>query len=176
MARFVAFLRAVNVGGRRTVEMARARAALERLGYDDVDSFLNSGNLLFTASGRATSLETAVRTALEDEFGMELTTFVRTAPQVRALATDKPFGAIAPGHTHFVLLPLQKLTAAQQRAVEALTNERDEVVVVGRDVHWLIRARSIETTLGPKQWRDALEGMPTTARNTTMVERLAAKL
>ncbi len=52
MARFVAFLRAVNVGGRR-VEMARARAVLERLGYDDVDSYVNSGNLLFTASGRA---------------------------------------------------------------------------------------------------------------------------
>ncbi len=107
---------------------------------------------------------------------MELTTFVRSAPQVRALATEKPFGKIAQGHTHFVLLTLQKLSAAQQRTVEAMTNERDEVVVVGRDVHWLIRARSIETTLGPKQWRDALDGMPTTARNTTMVERLVAKL
>ena len=175
MARFVAFLRAVNVGGRR-VEMARARAVLEHLGYDDVDSYVNSGNLLFSASGRAAALEASIRSALEDEFGMELTTFVRTAAQVRALATDKPFGAIATGHTHFVLLPLQKLTAAQQTAVESMSNERDEVVVVGRDVHWLIRARSIETTLGPKQWRDALAGMPTTARNTTMVERLVAKL
>lgn len=175
MARYVAFLRAVNVGGRR-VEMARARTVLEGLGYDEVASFVNSGNLIFSASGRAPALEKAIRAALEDEFGMELTTFVRTAAQVRALATDKPFGAIAQGHTHFVLLPLGELTATQQSAVESLSNEQDEVVVVGRDVHWLIRARSIETSLGPKQWRDALEGMPTTARNTTMVERLVAKL
>ena len=175
MARYVAFLRAVNVGGRR-VEMARARTVLEGLGYDEVASFVNSGNLIFSASGRAPALEKAIRAALEDEFGMELTTFVRTAAQVRALATDKPFGAIAQGHTHFVLLPLKELTATQQSAVESLSNEQDEVVVVGRDVHWLIRARSIETSLGPKQWRDALEGMPTTARNTTMVERLVAKL
>jgi uncharacterized protein (DUF1697 family) len=173
--RFVAFLRAVNVGGRR-VEMARARAVLERLGCDEVESFLNSGNLVFSAAGGAGAFEKAIRSALEDEFGIELTTFVRTAAQVRALAADKPFGSIAQGHTHFVLLPLQKLTAAQQRAVESLSNEQDEVVVSGRDVHWLIRARSIETSLGPKQWRDALDAMPTTARNTTMVERLVAKL
>jgi len=175
MARYVAFLRAVNVGSRR-VDMGRARAVLEALGYDDVSSYVNSGNLLFSGAGRTTAHEAAIRSALEDEFGLELTTFVRTAAQVRSLATEKPFGEIAQGHTHFVLLPLQKLTAAQCAAVESMSNDQDEVVVVGRDVHWLIRARSIETSLGPKKWRDVLEGMPTTARNTTMVERLAAKL
>ena len=107
MARFVAFLRAVNVGGRR-VEMARARAVLDGLGYADVDSYVNSGNLLFTASGRAAAHETSIRGALEDEFGMELTTFVRSSPQVQALATEKPFGKIAQGHTHFVLLTLRR--------------------------------------------------------------------
>lgn len=175
MARFVAFLRAVNVGGRR-VEMARARTVLENLGYDEVSSFVNSGNLILSASGRTSELEAAIRAALEDEFGMELTTFVRSASQVRKLASEKPFGAIAEGHTHFVLLPLRKLSAAQTAAVEAMSNEQDEVVVSGRDVHWLIRARSIETSLGPKKWRDALAGMPTTARNTTMIERLVEKL
>lgn len=176
MARFVAFLRAVNVGARR-VDMARARAVLERLGYEDVASFVNSGNLIFSTSGRTTALEAAIRPALEDEFGIpELATFVRTAAQVRALATEKPFGVIAKGHTHFVLLPLTRLTAAQRAAVESMSNAQDEVVVVGRDVHWLIRARSTETSLGPKKWRDALDGMPTTARNTTMIERLVTKL
>jgi uncharacterized protein (DUF1697 family) len=175
MARFVAFLRAVNVGSRR-VDMGRARAVLASLGYDDVSSYVNSGNLLFSGSGPTTAHEATIRPALEDEFGLELTTFVRTASQVRSLANEKPFGPIAQGHTHFVLLPLQKLSAAQCAAVESMSNDRDEVVVVGRDVHWLIRARSIETSLGPKRWRDVLDGMPTTARNTTMVERLVARL
>lgn len=175
MARYVAFLRAVNVG-KRTVAMATARAALEDLGYDGVDSFVNSGNLLFTGTGRSADHEKRIRARLEDEFGFEITTFVRTAAQVRSLAEEKPFGTIASGHTHFVLLPLQRLTAAQKRTVEAMSNDRDEVQVVGRDVHWLIRAKSTETSLGPKQWRDALAGMPTTARNTTMVEKLVTRL
>jgi uncharacterized protein (DUF1697 family) len=172
VARYVAFLRAVNVG-RRRVAMATAREVLSNLGLDDVSSFANSGNLLFSGTGKASDHERAIRSALEREFSFELTTFVRTAPQVRALVDEHPFGELAAGHTHFALLPLTKLTAREQTAVEAMSNERDEVLVRGRDVHWLIRAKSTETTLGPKRWLDALPGNPTTARNLTMLTRLA---
>lgn len=175
MTRYVAFLRAVNLG-RRRVSMATCTAALEELGYDDVGSYVNSGNLLFTTAGRATEHEAKIRARLEDEFGFEITTFVRSAAQVRSLATDQPFGPIAADHTHFALLPLTRLTAAETKAVEAMSNDHDECVVVGGDVHWLIRSKSTETTLGPKQWRDALPGNPTTARNTTMLRKLVAKL
>ena len=57
-----------------------------------------------------------------------------------------------------------------------MSNDHDEVVIIGRDVHWLIRSRSPETTLGPKRWLEALPDNPTTARNTTLLERLAGKL
>jgi uncharacterized protein (DUF1697 family) len=175
VARFVAFLRAVNVG-RRRVAMATAREVLTGLGYDEVGSYVNSGNLLFSATGKADHLEAAIRSALEAEFGFELTTFVRTAAQVRALVDARPFGELANGHTHFALLPLTRLTAREKWAVEAMSNDRDEVLVRGRDVHWLIRAKSTETSLGPKRWLDALPGNPTTARNMTMLTKLADRL
>jgi uncharacterized protein (DUF1697 family) len=175
VARFVAFLRAVNVG-KRTVAMATARQALEGLGLDQVSSYVNSGNLLFSASGKASAHEIAIRAALEEVFGFEVTTFVRTATQVKALATAKPFGVIAAGHTHFALLPLTPLTAMEKTAVEGLSNDHDTVVVEGRDVHWLIRSKSTETTLGPTRWKKALPDNPTTARNTTMLTKLAARL
>jgi uncharacterized protein (DUF1697 family) len=175
MTRYVAFLRAVNVG-RRTVPMATARAALTDLGYSDVASFVNSGNLIFSATGASAKHEAAVRARLEDEFGFEVTTFLRTAAQVRGLAQSKPFGEIAAGHTHFALLTLTPLTAAQKKAVEAMSNEHDEVVAQGRDLHWLIRSKSTETTLGPREWRAVLPDVPTTARNTTMLAKLVGRL
>ena len=52
MARFVAFLRAVNVVPRRAVAMAAARDVLDGVGFEDVDSFANTGNLIFSATGR----------------------------------------------------------------------------------------------------------------------------
>jgi uncharacterized protein (DUF1697 family) len=147
---------------------------MTELGFDEVSSYVNSGNLLFTATRKPS--ESTIRSAMEDAFGFELTTFVRTARQVRALASEKPFGVIASGHTHFALLTLNPMTATEKKAVEALSNDHDEVVVRGRDVHWLIRSRSPETTLGPRQWLQALPDNPTTARNTTMLARLAEKL
>jgi uncharacterized protein (DUF1697 family) len=175
VTRFVAFLRAVNLG-RRQVAMAAARQALNDLGFEQVSSFLNSGNLLFSSSGKASEHEVAIRSALEDIFGFEITTFVRTAKQVSDLADAKPFGDIAAGHTHFALLTLTPLTAGEKQAVEALSNDHDEVLVRGRDVHWLIRSKSTETTLGPGTWKRALPDNPTTARNMTMMVRLLDNL
>jgi uncharacterized protein (DUF1697 family) len=151
--------------------MSNARTVLAELGFDQVGSYANSGNLMFSAAGRSSVHEGPIRAALEFESGFELTTFVRTAGQVKALATAKPFGVIASGHTHFALLTLRPLSVREKRAVEALSNDHDEVVVLGRDVHW--RSRSPETTLGPKLWLQALPDNPTTARNTTMLARLA---
>ena len=73
-------------------------------------------------------------------------------------------------------MTLTRLTAAEKYAVEALSNDHDTVVVAGRDVHWLIRSRSTETTLGSKQWKRALPDNPTTARNLTMITRLVDRL
>ncbi|MGX7682049.1 DUF1697 domain-containing protein [Jatrophihabitans sp. DSM 45814] len=171
----MAFLRAVNVG-KRTVAMATARQTLEDLGLDEVGSYVNSGNLIFSAPGKAADHEARIRPALEEKFGFEVTTFVRTAAQVKALATEKPFGEIASGHTHFALLPLIPLSAAEKAAVEALSNDHDQVLVRGRDVHWLIRSKSTETTLTQKRWKDALPENPTTARNTTMLAKLVDRL
>src|SRR4051794_5594565 len=91
VARYVAFLRAVNVG-RRRVAMATAREVLCQLGLADVSSYVNSGNLLFSAGGKAADHETAIRSALEKAFEFELTTFVRSAKQVRTLVEQRPFG------------------------------------------------------------------------------------
>jgi uncharacterized protein (DUF1697 family) len=156
--------------------MATAREIISGLGLEAVGSYVNSGNIVFSSGGRAADHEAAIRSALEREFGFELTTFVRTAAQVRILVDERPFGDLASGHTHFALLPLTRLTARERRAVQAMSNDRDEVVVGRRDVHWLIRAKSTDTTLGPKQWLRALPGNPTTARNMTMLTRLAERL
>ncbi len=173
--RYVALLRAVNLG-RRRVSMERSREILTGLGYADVASYVNSGNLLLTSDEPPRQVEQRVRAALEDEYGFEITTFVRTARQIRTLVAAEPFGTVAEGHTHFVLFTLTKLSAQDKQHVLALANDHDELVLQGQDVHWLIHAKSTETTLGAKQWRDALPDNPTTARNITMLRRLAERL
>lgn len=174
MRRYVAFLRAVNVGKRR-VAMAQLREEFETLGYSDVSTYINSGNVIFSAAGRSADLTRAIEERLAKAFGFEIPTFLRTDTQVAAMAARMPFGDVPDGHTHMVVLLRKAPTAAVKRAVEAASNDTDTLVVDGAEVHWLIRGKLGDSTLGRKEW-DAL-GLPLgTSRNATMLAKLAAKL
>ena len=85
MPTYVAFLRAINVGG-RFVKMADLRAGLSRQGFGNVESQIQSGNLRFTSSLRsAAKVELAVEAALQDLCGFTVRTLVRTPAQLRGL-------------------------------------------------------------------------------------------
>jgi uncharacterized protein (DUF1697 family) len=171
--RYIAFLRAVNVGGRR-VSMDRLRAAFEELGFEHVSTYIASGNVVFVASGRAADLERAIEAKLEQALGFDVVTFLRRASDVRHAASEKPFGKVPAGKTHMVAFLRHKPTAAERKGIEAKSTSSDRLVVDGREVHWLIQGRMMNSELKPKDW-DVL-GQPTTTRNTTMLAKLAEKL
>ena len=70
MARLIALLRAVNVGGRK-LPMAELRALCAELGWKDAETYIQSGNLVFTASGRPAALEEKLEKAIEERFGFQ---------------------------------------------------------------------------------------------------------
>lgn len=74
----IGFLRAVNVGSRK-VPMGRLVEVCEGLGYGDVWTHINSGNVVFTSRGSRSNIEHAMEVAFDDAFGFEVTTFIRTA-------------------------------------------------------------------------------------------------
>ena len=79
MSRCIAFLRAVNVGG-RTVKMAALREAFEALGFSGVETFLASGNVIFETRARdLAALERKIETHLNTAFGFEIHSFIRGA-------------------------------------------------------------------------------------------------
>lgn len=174
MPRYVAFLRAVNVGKRR-VEMARLKEALEALGHRDVSTYINSGNAIFSTSKARSGLTAPIERKLEEVFGFEVPTLLRTDGEVKALAERKPFGEVGPERDHMVVFLRQALTKDAQSAVEALSGERDTLVVEGTEVHWLIDGKMVDSQLRPKHWK-ALGDQPSTVRNHTMLRKLTAKL
>lgn len=172
MATQIAFLRAVNVGNRR-VKMADAVAVLEGLGLEDVWSYINSGNLVFEGSGPRTQLEATIGDALEAEFGFEITTFVRTAAEVRKIMAVEPF-TMTEGDTYFITFLQSAPKAEAAKELEAGSNEVDTLLVKGRDVHWHMRGLSSATTVSNKKWKAV--GELSTSRNTTMLRKLLAKI
>lgn len=172
MATQIAFLRAVNVGKRR-VAMPKAVEVLEGLGYDDVWSYINSGNLVFEAAGKRADHEAAIADALEAEFGFEITTFVRTAAEVRQILAVEPF-EVKDGDTYFVTFLKAAPSAPAAKELEAHSNDFDTLLVDGRNVHWLMHGLSSATTVDKRKWK--VVGEHSTSRNTTMLRKLIAKI
>lgn len=170
----VAFLRAVNLGRRRVVN-ARLVELFESLGYRDVWTHINSGNVVFDAAGRRSDLEAAIEDAVEADVGFEVTTFVRTAAELDRLLAAEPF-AVGPGDTWFVTFLKVPPTRDQARALEALSNDVDTLVVQGRDVHWRMHGRSTESRLSARDWAAIVGDKRSTSRNTTMLRKLAARI
>lgn len=169
----VAFLRAVNVG-KRTVRMARVVEVCEGLGFSNVWTFINSGNVVFDASGARASIERSMERALETEFGFEITTFVRTAAELRSALEVEPF-SIAAGDTYFITFLKEPPSAEVGRALRAASNDFDTLEVDGREVHWRMHGRSIETKIKPATWK-LLGPNSSTSRNVNMLRKLSAKL
>ena len=90
--RYVAFLRAVNLGKTRQVPMARLRTLLTEDGFDNVGTYIQSGNVFFDATERSkTKLTTRLETLLAGEFGFEVPVMLRTLAELEKLLASDPF-------------------------------------------------------------------------------------
>ncbi len=176
MPRYVAFLRAINVGGRNT-KMAELRRLFEALGFSGVETFIASGNVIFeTKSTAMAKLEGKVETWLSEALGYPVSVFVRTDSEVAAIAQCKPFpssavktaGAFCVG---FVAAPLGR---EAERAVMGFKTAVDDFHVDGREIYWLCRKQQSESTFSNAALERRL-GIRATFRGIKTIHRLAAK-
>ena len=176
MPRYVAFLRAINVGG-RVVRMDRLRALFEALPVRNVETFIASGNVLFDARPRSVgALERRIEAALETALGYEVVTFVRSADEVASVAAHEPFGdpaALPP--THLIYIGFLKAAPSEEarQKLDRYRTRLPDLQLNGREVYWRVErnmrllgnAALIEKALGPA-----------TMRTVWTVRKLAQKL
>jgi uncharacterized protein (DUF1697 family) len=168
MPRFVAFLRAVNVG-RRIVKKEDLVRIFESLGLEEVETFLASGNVIFETR-RAVKLDERIAAALGSGLGFEVPVFVRTLPELSIVAAATPFPP-EEGATHYIGFAAGKPAAT---ALERVATAEHSFVVDGREVHWLSRIPTSESKVTNNTIEKAI-GMSITFRNRNTVDRIAAK-
>jgi uncharacterized protein (DUF1697 family) len=175
MTRHIAFLRAINVGG-HTVKMERLRALFEELGYAEVETFIASGNVIFTATGNGDELRQAIESQLKAQLGYEVETFLRTPAEVAAVAACQPFPAemLAEAPAQNVAFLHRGLTAAELERLESLKTAIDDFRAVDREVYWLCRVKQSESKFSNALFEKTLK-LKATFRGRNTVEKLATK-
>lgn len=177
MQRYIAFLRAINVGGHK-VKMADLRVLFERLGFRNVETFIASGNVIFeTPAGNLPQLEEQIGRYLQNALGYEVTAFIRTPAELAAIVAYEAFPAAevqAPGNSLFVVFLPAPPKDSVKRELRAFQSELDEFAVNGRQVYWLCRTKLSESSFSRPLLGKTL-GAPATVRNMNTVRKLAAK-
>jgi uncharacterized protein (DUF1697 family) len=88
---YVALLRGINVGGKNTVDMKRLKATVERAGMQDVLTYINSGNVIFSSASRSPAqLRRTLESAIEAAFGFQVPVLLRNARQMQSVVGALP--------------------------------------------------------------------------------------
>jgi uncharacterized protein (DUF1697 family) len=176
MPTYAAFLRAVNVG-KRVIKMEALRTILGKSGLSNVQTMIASGNVVFDTPLRSVSrIEQAIERDLESSLGFTVTTFVRTLPELSALAEHPLVSgkALAQGASLFVAFVRDTPSADTRRKLTALKTDGEDFQVYDHHVLWVVRGRFSDSALaGPSLERTL--GVPTTVRNATTVRRMVEK-
>ena len=174
MARFVVLLRAVNVGGRNKLPMPALRASLAAAGFDDVVSYIQSGNVVLGASERSSdAVARRVAAAITEQIGADIDVVVRSAKELEAVINANPYVGRVPDVTklHVLFLDRKPDTAA----LEALAQKPfgpDEFTTGAREVYLHcpdgVGRSKLVIAIGPK-----LAPAVATMRNWNTVTKLA---
>jgi uncharacterized protein (DUF1697 family) len=166
MTAFVALLRAVNVGGTGKLPMTELTAMCEKLGFEKVQTYIASGNVVFRSSKSEKAVKAALDTALQAYFGKPVGVMVRTAGEMKEVLADNPFPKAAPNHTIAIFLdaapPADTLRKISGATGEEVRLGKREIYVNYADVHMARSKLKIPA------------GQAGTGRNMNTIAKLAA--
>jgi uncharacterized protein (DUF1697 family) len=175
MPHYVALLRSVNVAGHGRVSIADLTQTFVTLGYSDVATYIQTGNVLFRTPGRSTAtLATSIEAQLERDFGHSPAVILRTVPELARVVATSPFpkkGA-DPSRHHVTFLATAPSTE-RLAAFTAPPSGRDELTIVGREVYVHTPDGYNETKLTGTLLERRL-GVVSTTRNWNTVSKLHA--
>jgi len=174
---FVALLRGINVGGNKKVPMAELRELAEKLGWQQVATYIASGNVLFAGKQAAAAAERALEQAIERHFGFAVPVVVRTAAQWRAFAAGSPFRDAEQARPN--ALHLGSAKAAPARGAAAALHEyakAGERIAIDGGAIWIDFRNGVAGSKLTPAVLDRLVGSPVTLRNWKTVQAIAGLL
>ena len=172
----VAFLRAINVGG-RFVKMDILRQQFETLGLSQVQTYIQSGNVIFeTAETDYAALEQKIEDQLQAALGFQVPTLIRSAFKIVTVAQYQPFPKSKYGEKSVLYISFLKEEPApdRQRQLYEFASAIDEFHVHGRQVYWLMHKHQGQSKFTNNKLEKVLK-VPATRRNISTVRKIMAK-
>lgn len=172
---YIAFLRGVNVGGKNIIKMADLKLLFVNLGMNDVSTYIQSGNVLFSSDKDETVLTEELETAIEKTFSMSVPVIIRNCSELEHIIKNKPFSDAeivndnAATERLYIFLFAQQLSPKDIAKLSVHKNSNDRFELVGRDLYVLF-----DQSIRNSRLANALQKMevPVTSRNMKTISKL----
>lgn len=173
MQKYVAFLRAINVGGNSLIKMDVLKKHFESFGLDKVQTYIQTGNVIFESKERdASKLEKKIESQLEKALGYSVTIFLRTIEEVVSIAGESPFEPKENETVHISFLA-EKPGAATNKKLLTFNSAADEFIIQEREVYNLRHHR--DASVFSNQFIEKVLEIPATTRNLTTIKKIVEK-
>ena len=179
--RYVALLRGINVVGKNMIRMEALRATFSALGFENVQSYINSGNVAFDCISLhvskgvtvETELAAKIHQAIAKDFGFDISVMVRPMAEIDDIVANNPFaGQFENDKDVYVFFLERELIADQENLLLEQANESEFIAVSGRSVYYMLRIPFPDSALC-KGFIDKKLKVAATARNWRTVKALA---
>ena len=175
MIRYIAFLRAINVGGRKLIKMEALRGVLARAGLRNVRTYIQSGNVIFeTAEKDSSALAKRIEKNIRREFSHEVTVILMTLAEFDEIVSRNSFKRIKPGSDVmlFVSFLAGKPAGKQKLPLTSLTENLDVIDMTDRAA-FIVARRKKDGRFGfPNTFVEKQLGVLATTRNLTTVFKI----
>jgi len=168
---YVAFLRGVNLGPNNKISMPALRAMAEDLGYTDVATYINSGNLIINSPKKAATVEREIADAIKDTFGRPIDVAVRTPAQLKKLLAENPYPDGNSSQVTVAFLTKAPAADAKQK-VAAVAKDYEPFTFSGQQVYVNYSQGIGKSKLAEKF--SAIIGVSSTVRNIRTLEKVLA--
>lgn len=171
--RYVALPRGINVTGSNMIKMSELKAAIEELGFENVVTYINSGNVAFDTKKTAeATLVKKIAAILENLAGKPISVMIREQAEFERILNNNPFDGQYASHKEMHVLFLEREIADDQLAIiRDLAPKEERFVVKGRELYLHLPMGVAESVMGRGLIEKKLK-MAVTARNWRTVEKL----
>lgn len=177
MTVYIALLRGINVGGKNIIKMAELKKVFESIGLCDVQTYIQSGNVLFKSTEGEESLRRKIEFEIEKIFGISSIVVLRTAAELKQIIANLPFSeqeiSDAERASEAECLYVALLTDAPSQdkigCLEGYRSANDEYRIIGREIFLLFRCSIRDSKLAANMHK---LGVPVTVRNWKTISKL----
>ncbi len=171
---FIAFLRGINVSGQKIIKMADLKVALETAGFQTVQTYIQSGNIVLeTEKMEIAVLEQKITEKIKEVFGFDVPALVRTLGDLETILENNPFSQRVleeKDQLYFTLLKTEP-TVENQRKLESKMSEIDEIRVLGQTVYVLCR-KGYGESMFSNNFVEKILQISATTRNLATVQKM----